>query len=68
MYCWHVPALWLAFVGLSAPFGVQIAAWLALLVILPFVSFHVIEQPLIRTGIWLAQPAKPQPISVPATV
>ena len=55
MYLFHVPALWIGFVILgSAPALVHWLASAALVVAMPIVGYHVVEEPGIRVGVRVA--------------
>jgi peptidoglycan/LPS O-acetylase OafA/YrhL len=59
VYLAQVPIIWLAFVRLAAaPMAVRWIICLALLVAVPFLSFHVVEHPMIKLGSRLTRKKK----------
>jgi peptidoglycan/LPS O-acetylase OafA/YrhL len=72
IYLTHVMALWIGFRWLGAlPFPAQALVAVAALVLLPFIGYHLIEEPFIQMGKRVAlgrQAIVPTPITIPAPV
>lgn len=66
IYLAHVPLMWLVFVRLiSLPLWCQLVTLFSLTAIIPLLTFHLVEDPLINVGKYLTQPrARNQGVSV----
>jgi peptidoglycan/LPS O-acetylase OafA/YrhL len=55
IYLFHIPIIYVAFMKLSyAPLVLQIAVFIVLIVLVPWLAYQVIEHPLIKLGQRLA--------------
>jgi peptidoglycan/LPS O-acetylase OafA/YrhL len=61
IYLSHHPILWGAFIGLAAePVWVRAGLAVLLLVAIPVILYHTLENPFIRLGMWLAEDRQPR--------